>query len=262
MRFEIDLSSPSPNQLALSPDGRSLAAIDASGLWVRPLDQLTGQTLKSTGGAQCPFWSPDSRLIGFFADGKLKTIDASGTPPQTLADAPLGRGGTWNRENVILFAPNAGPLYRISASGGTATPATTLDASRGKAAHLYPSFLPDGKHFIYLARSGKPENSGLYLGSIDSQETKRLVSTGVKGAFAPPRHLLFMRGETLRRRSSIRAAWNCWVTRSRWRNMWDSTAPMQLPRSRRRRTACLPTAVVPETRGSCSGETGRANGSD
>jgi hypothetical protein len=142
---------------AISPDGLLLAYVASmqdgkSLLWVRPIDSLHGKPLGGTEGAGLPFWSPDSRFIGFFAGGKLKKIEASGGPALTLCETPFPRGGTWNQDGVILFAPSPiAPLYRISASGGAATLATTLDPSKNEVAHGWPYFLPDGHHFLYLA---------------------------------------------------------------------------------------------------------------
>ena len=198
VRFDIPLTSPNENQFALSPDGRYLAAIAPTGLWIRALDQADAQILNGTTGAQFPFWSADSRWVAFFAGGKLKKADLSGTPPLTLADAPAGRGGSWNSDGVIVFAPSTdGPLYRVSASGGTPVAVTALDQSRGETLHAQPWFLPDGRHFIFVVRATKSEDAGLYVGSIDAKETKRLTDAVLKAAFAPPRFLLFTRGDTL-----------------------------------------------------------------
>jgi Tol biopolymer transport system component len=189
-------------QIALSPDGTHLASLVAedkeSALWIRTLDQVHGRILQGTEGLSFPFWSPDSRFIGFFAGGKLKKMDLSGAPPQTLADVAGrgGRGGTWNRDDVIVFGPSAGPLFRVPASGGTPTPVTALDASRQEIAHEHPFFLPDGRHFLFLAVSRKPEDSAIYVGALDSTARKRLVSSDVKAMFAPPGYLLFARRGT------------------------------------------------------------------
>ena len=103
------------------------------------------------GGRAYPFWSPDSRFIGFFADGKLKTIEVAGGPAQVLCDAPDGRGGSWNSEGTIVFPPIFnGPLYRISTAGGTPAPVTELDPSQQEDSHRWPQFLPDGRHFLFL----------------------------------------------------------------------------------------------------------------
>jgi Tol biopolymer transport system component len=187
---------------ALSPDGRHLvfAASDATGkglLYLRPLDAPEARALPGTEGASYPFWSPDSRFVGFIASGKLKKIDIAGGPPQTLCGAAQDRGGAWNRDGVILFAPDYnGPLYRVSASGGSPAPFTTLDASREETLHRWPYFLPDGQHFLYVVRSSNPEHTGIYLGSLASGERKKLVSAFSSVAYVPP-HLLYVRGTTL-----------------------------------------------------------------
>ena len=131
-------------------------ARDADGLeqlWVRPLDSLTSRPLPGTERASYPFWSPDSRTIGFFANGKLKKIDADGGPPVSVCDAPTGRGGTWNAQGDILFAPTeTDSLHRVSAAGGRSTPVTTVDKTAQEDTHRWPFFLPDGRHFLYLLR--------------------------------------------------------------------------------------------------------------
>src|SRR6185295_3885130 len=121
-------------------------------LCVRSLSTTGARRLDGTDDATFPFWSPDGRSVGFFALRKLKTVDLSSTAVRTLADAPVGRGGTWNRDGVIVFAPSvAGPLYRIQASGSAAVPVTTLaDAASGEL-HCWPSFLPDGRHFLFYS---------------------------------------------------------------------------------------------------------------
>ena len=156
------------------------------------------QPLPGTDSAAFPFWSPDSHFIGFFAGGKLKKIDVSGGPPQTLCDTSTGGGAAWNREGVIIFTPDiSNRLYRVSASGGVPTPVTTLDESHQETSHKFPQFLPDGKHFLYLIQSAQGENTAVYAGGLDSKENKRLLSTRVKAAYAPPGYLLFLRERTL-----------------------------------------------------------------
>jgi Tol biopolymer transport system component len=197
--------STAPNQLALSPDGTRLVAMvstptRSAALWLRRLDEGREEVLtpiSGVGNSGMPFWSADSQFIAFFADGKLNKIDVSGGPSQTLCDAEFGRGGTWNRDGVILFAPSEGPLYRVAAGGGPPSQATELDRARGDTAHQHPKFLPDGEHFIFLVRSANPQNSGLYLGSLGSKATSHLVATDDMGVFAAPDHLLFVRGSTL-----------------------------------------------------------------
>ena len=190
---------------ALSPDGRRLAyvatASEGTLLWVRPLDSLHAQPLAGTEGAATPFWSPDSRSIGFFAGGKLKKIEASGGPPLTLCDATTGRGGTWNQEGVILFTPTvASPILRVSAVGGTATPVTALDTSKNESSHRWPYFLPDGRHFLYVAGSSftpkeSPTNA-ILVGSLDSKESKVLFHAHANAIYASG-HVLFLRQNTL-----------------------------------------------------------------
>ncbi|MGI9168312.1 MAG: protein kinase domain-containing protein [Pyrinomonadaceae bacterium] len=189
--------------MALSPDGRRLAfvtSLEGRGLlWVRSLDSLSAQALPGTEDAALPFWSPDSRFIGFFAGGKLKKIDASAGPPQALCDATGGsRGGTWNRDGVIVFATMAsGLLYRVSAAGGEPVPLTLLDQGRSGSSPRWPYFLPDGRHFLYFVPGGQAESGGIYVGSLDAKETKRLLPTTLSAAYAPPGFLLFFRDETL-----------------------------------------------------------------
>jgi eukaryotic-like serine/threonine-protein kinase len=191
---------------ALSPDGLRLAyvALNADGkgvLWVRPLDSLQAQPLSGTEDASFPFWSPDSRTIGFFATGKLKRIEASGGPPLTLCDAPIPRGGSWSQEGVILFAPNlSAPLFRVSAAGGPTAPVTRPDARKGEVTHRWPQFLPDGRHFLYLAGTpyGLKENAtnSIVVGSLDSNEGKFVMHTHA-GAMYASGHILFLRQNTL-----------------------------------------------------------------
>jgi serine/threonine protein kinase len=197
----ITESSGSPNQIALSPDGTRLAAAVNSpkglGIWLRRLDDVSGQVLAGTvgiGGSPMPFWSPDSRSLAFFGLGKLNTIDLSGGPAVPLCDAPNPRGGTWNRDGWILFAPSDGPLFKCRTTNAVPLQVTALDRARGDLAHQHPKFLPDGVHFIFLVVSTKPENTGVYLGALNSQDTKQLVASNEMGVFAAPDHLLFMRG--------------------------------------------------------------------
>lgn len=187
---------------AVSPDGRRMVLRVSSEsktlLWVRALDSLAAQPLAETEGAMWPFWSPDSRFVGFFSGGKLKKIEVTGGPAQTLCDAPDGLGGAWNRDGVIVFAPKSGDaLYRVSASGGTPASLTTLDASRKEVSHYLPRFLPDGRHFLYFANSAQRENAGIFVGSLDSTETKSLLNADTHAEYSPPGYLLFLRERTL-----------------------------------------------------------------
>jgi len=186
------------SQPALSPDGRALAFVAYAGgrhlIWIRPLGSLTAQALDGTEYGSYPFWSPDGQSLGFFAHGELMRIAVSGGPPQTLCDASAGRGAAWSRDGVIVFTPTqAEALYRIPAGGGAVTPATTLDTSRGEFSHRWPSFLPDGRRFLYWTRSLKASNVGIRVGSLDSKDVTSLLPADGMAAYAWQGHLLFVR---------------------------------------------------------------------
>ncbi len=187
----------------LSPDGRRLAFVarDASGktlLWLRPIDSLAAQPQAGTEDASFPFWSPDSRSLAFFAQGKLKRIDLTGGPLATVCDAPSGRGGTWNRDGTIVATvSNPGALVRVSATGGTPIPVTTLDASRQERSHRWPYFLPDGRHFLYLAQTARDEDVAVFVGSLDSQTSTRLLKYNSNVIYANPGYLLLVRDGAL-----------------------------------------------------------------
>jgi eukaryotic-like serine/threonine-protein kinase len=189
----------------ISPDGRRIVLHLSTDdrkelLWVRALNSIDVQPINGTDGGTQPFWSPDSRSIGFFANGKLKRVDLSGGPPQSICDieTPTNAGGTWNPNGVIVFAqaPTDG-LFRVSAAGGTPVRITQVDTSHDEVGHSWPYFLPDGQHFLYLVRNTQPEKSAIYVGLLDSKETKRLLLAHSSMAFAPPGYLLFVRDETL-----------------------------------------------------------------
>jgi serine/threonine protein kinase/Tol biopolymer transport system component len=183
-----------PAHVTVSPDGSRLVfiATNADGkrlLWLRPLDSLTAQPLASTEGAGAPFWSPDSRFIGYFANGKLYKIDAGGGRPQALCAVHEDRGGAWNRDGVILFADAEG-LYRVSAQGGTPVLATKVQPK--EEAHRWPYFLPDGRHFVFLADAQTTENHHIRVGSLDSQDTQILFSAVTRIVYSAPGYLLYV----------------------------------------------------------------------
>jgi len=158
------------------------------------LDSLAAQPLAGTDGASYPFWSPDSLSVGFFASGKLKRIDIMGGPPQVLADATAGRGGTWNREGTILFARSSTePLFRVPAAGGEAVAATRLET--GQESHRFPAFLPDGRHFIYVGQGARSQ--GVYTASLDGTSPKRLANADAAAVVSPSGFLLFQQQTTL-----------------------------------------------------------------
>ena len=178
--------------VAFSPDGKLLAftATDRYGirtLWVRPLDSSTPRQLTSTEDAQFPFWSPDSKFIGFFASKKLKKIEAAGGQPEILAEVSTDpRGGCWGRDGTILYTPSIDqPLFSISAGGGASKPVTALDRSRSETSHRWPSFLPDGRHFIYFARGSQKDLEGIFVNSLDSDQPKFLFRSRLLAAFVP-----------------------------------------------------------------------------
>ena len=196
--------------VVVSPDGKHLAFVGIGGgkrmLWVRAFSSIKAQVLSGTEEAAFPFWSPDSRSIGFFTPGKLKRIDAAGGPTLSVCDIAAGagsRGGTWNREGLILFAPSTtSPIFQVPANGGTATPLTQLDTARRVGTHRWPFFLPDQRHFLYLARASGPGGStqtdaeGIFVASLDGQVNKLLVRAVSSVVYASG-HLLFVREGTL-----------------------------------------------------------------
>jgi eukaryotic-like serine/threonine-protein kinase len=194
---------PASGPAVLSPDGTRIAFSARNDkskvlLYVRPLTSLTAQPLPGTDDAMYPFWSPDSREIGFFTPGKMKKINAVGGPPQTLCDSVSGRGGAWSQEGVIVFSPSTTQaLLRVSAAGGTPEPASKLDLAQAENSHRWPSFLPDGKHFLYWSRNSRAgEPSVLYVGELGTLEAKALMKSETMALYASG-HLLFLRGQTL-----------------------------------------------------------------
>ncbi len=189
---------------AVSPDGRYLViAAEANGkrqLWLRAMDADRPQPIPGTEDARQPFWSPDSRDIAFFADGELKKVAVSGGPAQSLCDVGNSRGGSWSRDGVIVFSPNGGgaSIQRVAAAGGAPAEVTKTKGDQG-----YPVFLPDGRHFLYLARGGSTEKSGIFVSSLDGTENRRILADVSGVVFAPPArdegtgHILFIRENTL-----------------------------------------------------------------
>ncbi len=190
-KFSLDATGDAGGMPVLSPQGDKIAFVAHSGetklLWVRALSSDSAQQLDGTAGASHPFWSPDGRYVGFFAGGKLLKIAATGGPVATIADAPNSRGGSWSANDVIVFAPDFnGPLAKVSAQGGAAEPATAIDRTR-HTTHRWPWFLPDGKHFIFLATShtgGDPKTNGIYFGSVDSPESHLVLATDSAAQYA------------------------------------------------------------------------------
>jgi Tol biopolymer transport system component len=205
MRFNIAV--PEKAQIVgpptISPDGRfvvfRLNTDDGKELlWLRALGSLEARPLAGTDGSAQPFWSPDSRFVGFFANGQLKRIDVSTGALQTICDAPSNWSGTWGREGTIVFSRGvASGLYRVPATGGTPVQLTTVDPGNNEIEHIWPYFLPDGRHFLFLARNTQPENSAIYVGTLESKNTTRLLQAHSSVTYAPPGYLLFVRENTL-----------------------------------------------------------------
>jgi Tol biopolymer transport system component len=197
--IRVQINTPStqdPVSFAISPDGQRIAFVANNDgkpqLWIRPLDSLVAQPLPGTDGATYPFWSPDSRAVGFFASGRLKRMDIAGGGPQTLANATPGLGGSWSQNGVILFVGTVGgPLRKVAASGGEAEPVT---ADTNPVIHRFPQFLPDGNHFIFTSLSAKP---GIYLSSLDGLQPKLLVNGDTAASITPSGFLFFLRQGTL-----------------------------------------------------------------
>jgi Tol biopolymer transport system component len=190
---------------AISPDGSKLALTvrDPSGkvqLWIRPIDSLTAQLLAGTEGAAYPFWSPDSRFVGYSTQGKLMKVAANGGPPQTVSafrgTGILGRGATWNRDGIIVFNSGPGPLFRVPSGGAQASPIGTLPA--GLASFNFPTFLPDGDHLIVYGAGASEDAAGLYVVSLDNGQATRIGFAESGAAFAAQDGLLlFVRQGTL-----------------------------------------------------------------
>ena len=194
---------PDPASNTISPDGRTLAfvASDSAGrisIWVRPLGGYEARPLPNTLQGALPFWSPDSRQVGFFADGKLKRIGLDANAPEVICDASSGRGGSWNRNGVIVFCPaSGGPLYQVRAAGGTPTAVTALDSTHKETAHRWPCFLPDGEHFLYVALPFINGQYTTYVGSLRSMNRKAVFSAFGAPVYAAPGYLIFRRGDAI-----------------------------------------------------------------
>ena len=203
MRLSISLPAgmildPPNNPFALSPDGSRLAfAAQAGdgkkGIWIRPLDSTDVQLLAGTEGATCPFWSSDGRFVGFFADRKLKKVPASGGTVVAICDAPEGRGAAWGPGDVIVFAPKTfGGLFRVPASGGLPSPLTEV---REGITHRFPSFLPDGRHVLFVAGAvNKPAlDQTIYILDLESRKLETLARENSEGRYVEPGYLAFVR---------------------------------------------------------------------
>lgn len=201
----MHFASPFPlvaNYVAISKDGQTVALVSYSEqknrfmLWRYKVGEGKATMLEGTEDATVPFWSPDGKWIGFFSQGKLKKVDAAGTSVQVLADAPNGRGGAWSRDGVILFTPDVfSGLYRTSVNGGEVTQVTKADGTNEEASHRWPSFLPDGRHFLYLSANftGHFEKNSLYVGSLDTTDRRLVMTVSSNVVYAEPGYLVYVR---------------------------------------------------------------------
>ena len=192
VRLDINIPQTSaPASIAISPDGRTIAFVATSEgqsrLWIRPLDAGAASPLRGTDGASYPFWSPDSRSIAFFADRSLRRIDLEGEAIRTLTKVFRGTGGSWNADGIIVFSSLGRPIERVAATGGEPTEIAGL-VQRGSI--FTPSFLPDGKRFLYFVRA-KPEARGIYMGHLDgTSDPHRVMEADAGGVYAATGHLL------------------------------------------------------------------------
>jgi len=190
-------------QAAPAPDGRTITFVasgksGAAQLWIRKLNSFSSEPLSSTEGARLPFWSPDGQFIGFFANGKLMKIALNGGPVQTICEVDgFGEGAAWARNDMIVFSSGQGPLMRVRSGGGMPTGMTQLDKSAGERDHVSPQFLPDGHHFLYLARTAVYGRNTIYVQELGSHTRVPILTNTNRGVFAVPGHLLFTREGTL-----------------------------------------------------------------
>ncbi|MGB6482789.1 MAG: protein kinase [Candidatus Acidiferrales bacterium] len=200
-RFVLNDGSGGPP--AISPDGREIAfiAVDSNGehkLWVQPLDSDVAQPLAGTEGAYLPFWSPDSRSIGYFAHGMMNRVDVSGGPSVGIAGASAGRGGAWGEDGTIVYTPGpTGGLYRVSASGGSPRELTSINTLAGDISDRWPQFLPDRQHFLFYSQNLSMQNNGTYIGSLAGGKPALLLRGNSNAVYAPPGYLLFVQQSTL-----------------------------------------------------------------
>jgi len=206
VRFEIsdgpDLTiDKNGSNSAISPDGTMLAFVatgsTGTALCVRSLEAIDARRLEGTDDAYQPFWSPDGRNIGFFSFGKLMRVPVEGGPAEHVCDSGSARGGTWNREDLILFAGAEGPIFQVSASGGEPQPITRLDRAGGETAHRFPYFLPDGRHYLYSTQPPKDGKFGIYLGELGSLDRTFVLSASTGVVTSGTGRLLYLRNGSL-----------------------------------------------------------------
>jgi len=201
-KLEFNFVGDESGPPVISPDGRYIVfSAKEQGrpqLYLRAMDKVRPQPILGTDGATYPFWSPDSRSIAFFADGKLRRVAISGGPPVVVCDAPIARGGSWSANDTILFTPETTqPLFQVRATGGNAVAVTKL--SGRYTTHRWPAFLPDGKHFLYFAAihsTGTDAETAVFWASLDGKESRLLIHS-LSNAIYASGHLLYVRDNTL-----------------------------------------------------------------
>jgi Tol biopolymer transport system component/DNA-binding winged helix-turn-helix (wHTH) protein len=199
----LNLVGDDGGSVTLSPDGTKLAFVAVNSkamaqIWIRPLGKLAAEPVPGTQGATFPFWSPDGRYLGFFADGKLKKISLEDGSIVSLADAPFGRGGSWNRHGLIVYAPGSHTgIYKVADSGGQPVAVTRVDTSI-HTTHRWPKFLPDGRHFIYLAANHFADTShnGIYRDSLTGDANTLVIHSDADATYASG-YLFFMNRNAL-----------------------------------------------------------------
>jgi eukaryotic-like serine/threonine-protein kinase len=207
MYFHAPLPFPA-RDIAVAPNGHTIAlsayseSAGSNVLWLYELGSAAARRLSETEGATYPFWSADGQSLAFFADGKLKKLELPDGPVETICDAPAGRGGTWNKDGVIVFTPDGSMgngLYRVNAAAGTPAELTSPDRKSGQDSHRWPMFLPDGKHYLYMAAnfSGHKGVDGIFVGSLDSSERHFVIEAAANAVYASPGYLVYYRDKTL-----------------------------------------------------------------
>jgi Tol biopolymer transport system component len=199
LRFRIPVVGLSPDNMALSPDGKTMALViqpdnGTSSLYVRFVNSLAYRQLSGTNDAIQPFWSPDNRFIAFVSGGKLKAVEVTGGAPKEICDAMDFLGGTWSRQGTIVFGSTKG-LFRVSAEGGKAEALTIVD--KQETGHLWPQFLPDGQHYVYLGWSSEPGNRAVYVGALGSKDKSKVMSAESNAIYSAPGYLFFHREATI-----------------------------------------------------------------
>ncbi|MEO5937367.1 MAG: protein kinase, partial [Terriglobales bacterium] len=186
------------NIAQVSPDGNYVvygASVNGvNQLWLQSMDSETPMPMTGTEAATFPFWSADSRSIGFFSGSRLKRAEVGGGPAQTICDVIDGRGGSWNADGVIIYGARISPIMRVSAAGGQPIPVTEFDKTKNHGTHRWPWFLPDGKHFIYMGGvtgNDSPRNE-LFLGSLEAKTSEKLIAASSNVVYASG-HLLYRR---------------------------------------------------------------------